>query len=246
VHDIKSIAIHSRLFDRELRRTQTKKDAGMEAEDEHWARDWGQLLRLARQVAGLSLTELSIRTSLSKGYLSKLESGQAGARNPSRATLAALARELPSFRPLAHTLEPAAPTVAVALADAAPPPPLALADQNGESAPAPIQLGWRELELLVAVLALDQSAAPVPQSALVLARAVGRGCETAMPILNALVARGLLLLVPPARPGGTPTYRLSSVIEREIGLSRLGDALVLAAALLSQAPIQCRHPHKLS
>ena len=46
-----------------------------------WSRDWGQLLRSARQVAGMSLAGLSERTGLSRGYLSKLESGQDGARN---------------------------------------------------------------------------------------------------------------------------------------------------------------------
>src|SRR5437588_412086 len=71
-----------------------------EAVEFSWPQDWGRLLRLARQVAGLSLTELSARTGLSKGYLSKLESAHAAAQNPSRATLAALARALPSFRPL--------------------------------------------------------------------------------------------------------------------------------------------------
>ena len=71
-----------------------------------WALDWGRLLRTARQVAGLSLTELSARTQLSKGYLSKLESGAVGAANPSRATLAALARALPSFGPVAHMFGP--------------------------------------------------------------------------------------------------------------------------------------------
>ena len=59
-----------------------------------WPQDWGRLLRLARQVAGLSLSELSARAGLSKGYLSKLESGHITAQNPSRATLAALARAL--------------------------------------------------------------------------------------------------------------------------------------------------------
>src|SRR5260370_41996529 len=72
-----------------------------------WQVQWGGLLRTARQVAGLSLSELAAVTGLSKGYLSKLESGHVAALNPSRATLAALARALPSFRALAPTLEPA-------------------------------------------------------------------------------------------------------------------------------------------
>src|SRR5690348_17096672 len=71
-----------------------------------WVLDWGRLLRIARQVAGYSLSDLARNAGLSKGYLSKLESGALGAANPSRATLAALARALPSFRPLALTLAP--------------------------------------------------------------------------------------------------------------------------------------------
>src|SRR5262252_764518 len=78
-----------------------------------WIASWGQLMRTARQVAGLSLSELAAVTGLSKGYLSKLESGDVTARNPSRATLAALARALPSFRPLANTLEPGAALAAL-------------------------------------------------------------------------------------------------------------------------------------
>ncbi len=154
-----------------------------------WARDWGMLLRTARQVAGLSLVDLSERTGLSKGYLSKLEASREGARNPSRDTLVALARALPSFRPLAYTLEPttaldaaanqafavepsAAPTgPSLAFAEAMP-RPLALFigrteaaaaqaasseiddEDTADEAPPPIHLGWRELELLVALLAL--------------------------------------------------------------------------------------------
>ncbi|HEX6121643.1 MAG TPA: helix-turn-helix transcriptional regulator [Ktedonobacterales bacterium] len=212
--------------------------SAIDAGEEQWTRDWGQLLRLARQVAGLSLTELSARTGLSKGYLSKLESGHAGARNPSRATLAALARELPSFRPYAHALEPAAPLGALALGDAAPPPPLAR-DAMGERAP--IQLGWRELEVLVAFLALDQSAAPVPLTSLTLARATGRATEEIAPVLARLVLMGVLRATPPIRVGSAPTYRRAPAFDDVIGLARLGDALVLAAALLVQAPRQSRH-----
>jgi transcriptional regulator with XRE-family HTH domain len=203
---------------------------------EHWARDWGQLLRLARQVAGLSLTELSGRTGLSKGYLSKLESGHASARNPSRATLAALSRELPSFRPLAHTLEPNAPTPVAALADAAPPPPLALFAAEVPEA-VPIQLGWRELELLIALLTLEQSALPLPLTAIALARAVGRTTAAVAPTLANLVGQDLLRAVPPTRVGAPPSYALTARAASQIGLERLGDALVLASALLTQAPL---------
>src|SRR5947209_18386370 len=96
----------------------SREEAASTADDATWPQDWGRLLRLARQVAGLSLTELSARTGLSKGYLSKLESAHAAAQNPSRATLAALARALPSFRPLANTLEPGATLAALDFGEA--------------------------------------------------------------------------------------------------------------------------------
>src|SRR6185437_5261867 len=72
-----------------------------------WAIRWGHLLRMARQVAGLSLSEVAERSGLSKGYLSKLESAHPSAANPSRATLAALARALPSTIPLTQKLDAA-------------------------------------------------------------------------------------------------------------------------------------------
>src|SRR5262245_20616998 len=134
------------------------------AEREHvladWHLDWGRLLRTARQVAGLSLSELSRATGLSKGYLSKLESGDATATNPSRATLAALARALPSFRPLAHTLEPAASLATLAFAQAAPQVPQVAPGPAGTMEENPVALGWRELEVVLALLVLQQSAAP--------------------------------------------------------------------------------------
>src|SRR5262249_40815382 len=73
---------------------------------ESWASRWGLLLRLARQVEGLSLNELAARSGLSKGYLSKLESAHHSAANPSRATLAALARALPTTLPLIQHMAP--------------------------------------------------------------------------------------------------------------------------------------------
>ncbi|HEX9067441.1 MAG TPA: helix-turn-helix transcriptional regulator, partial [Ktedonobacterales bacterium] len=78
-----------------------------------WQAEWGLLLRMTRQVAGMTLAELSARSGISKGYLSKLESGHPSARNPSRATLAGLERALPGLSPLAHMLgpEPAGPVV---------------------------------------------------------------------------------------------------------------------------------------
>lgn len=205
-----------------------------------WTRDWGRLLRTARQVAGLSLTDLSARTGLSKGYLSKLEAGQEGARNPSRATLVALARALPSFRPLAYQLEPVDANIApsLAFAEQAPRPPQLLigAEAEGEQEPEPIQLGWREMELLVALLALERSAIPAPLTATIIARAVDRTAESVIPALERLTRAGALRCYPPSRPGAAPTYGRGAAFETRIGLSRLGDALVLAAALLAQAP----------
>lgn len=212
--------------------------AGDSANDD-WTRDWGRLLRTARQVAGLSLTALSERTGLSKGYLSKLESGQDGARNPSRATLVALARALPSFRPLAYQLEPAdaAPVPTLALAEQAPrPPQLIIGAANEDDRAEPIQMGWREMELLVALLALERSAIPAPLSALLIARAVDRPTVSVIPALERLTRAEVLRCYPPSYPGAAPTYGRGTAFETRVGLSRLGDALVLAAALLAQAP----------
>ena len=205
---------------------------------EDWTRDWGRLLRTARQVAGLSLTDLSERTGLSKGYLSKLESGQDGARNPSRATLVSLARALPSFRPLAYQLEPAdaANTPAVAFAEQPPRPPHLVIGSESENDVEPIQLGWREMELLVALLALERSAIPAPLTATIIARAVDRSVDSVIPSLERLTRGSVLRCYPPTRPGGAPTYGRGEAFDARIGLSRLGDALVLAAALLAQSP----------
>ncbi len=206
-----------------------------------WTRDWGRLLRTARQVAGMSLTDLSALSGLSKGYLSKLEAGQNGARNPSRATLVAIARALPSFRPLAYQLEPAdqAPPIAsLAFAEQAPrPPQLLIGDDTSDAAEsAPIQLGWREMELLVALLALERSAIPAPLTATIIGRAVDRTADTVQPSLDRLTEGGVLRRYPPSRPGAAPTYGRGLAFEARVGLARLGDALVLAAALLAQSP----------
>jgi hypothetical protein len=105
----------------------------------------------------------------------------------------------------------------------------------------PLQLGWRELEVLIAFLALDQSAAAIPLTTLTLARTTGRATEEIAPVLARLVAMGVLRMVPPSRVGVAPTYRRAHALDEVIGLARLGDALVLAAALLVQAPRQARH-----
>jgi transcriptional regulator with XRE-family HTH domain len=204
-----------------------------------WPESWGQLLRLARQVAGLSLTELSAQTGLSKGYLSKLESGHPSGRNPSRATLAALARALPSFGPLAHTLEPSEPLGELALGAAAPSLPTLVRSAEGaieESSVHPVQLGWRELEVLVALLGIERAALPRPINVIVLARALGRSVEETARVLGRLARMGVLDAEPSARYGIPPEYRTAERFEALTGLKRLGDALVLAASLLSQAP----------
>ncbi len=207
------------------------------ATSDDWTRDWGRLLRTARQVAGLSLTDLSARTGLSKGYLSKLEAGQDGARNPSRATLVALARALPSFRPLAYQLEPTeGVTTSLAFAEQAPRPPQLLIGSATGQDNEPIALGWREMELLVALLALERSALPAPLTANIIGRAVDRSAASVIPALERLTRSGVLRCFPPSRPGAAPTYSRGEAFEARVGLSRLGDALVLAAALLAQSP----------
>jgi transcriptional regulator with XRE-family HTH domain len=200
-----------------------------------WPRDWGRLLRLARQVAGMSLTELSVECGLSKGYLSKLESGHFSARNPSRATLAALARALPSFRPLAHTLEPAAPLGELAFAEAPPDPPVVIRRADGVVVDSPVRLGWRELEALVALLVLNRAALPLPANAIVASRALDRSVAETVHVLERLVRMGVLVRLAPTRFGSPPEYRPAGDFAARTGVSRAGDALVLAASLLAQA-----------
>jgi hypothetical protein len=45
---------------------------------------------------------------------------------------------------------------------------------------------------------------------------------------------------PPPSVTTMPTYRRAPAFDEVLGLARLGDALVLAAALLAQAPRQAR------
>ena len=97
-------------------------------------------------------------------------------------------------------------------------------------------MGWRELELLVALLALERSAIPRPLTALLIARAVDRPTESVIPALERLTRAEVLRCYPPSWPGAAPTYGRGTAFETRVGLSRLGDALVLAAALLAQAP----------
>jgi transcriptional regulator with XRE-family HTH domain len=198
-----------------------------------WPQDWGRLLRLARQVAGLSLSELSARTGLSKGYLSKLESGHITAQNPSRATLAALARALPSFRPLANTLEPGAALAALDFG-VEQPVPAQRADMAADEDP--VRLGWKELELLVALFALDSAAVPFPLTSVALARAVDRDHTETLATLDKLVTMGVVERECPQRLGATMSFRPTVRAGALTGLGRVGDALVLAASLFAQAP----------
>lgn len=200
-----------------------------------WQIHWGRLLRTARQVAGLTLSQLSATSGLSKGYLSKLESGHEAALNPSRATLAALARALPSFRAVAHTLEPSSDLDAVAFRHAAPEVShLLLAPAEGHPEP-PVALGWQELEVIMALVTLDRGATAQPLTATLLARALGRPRSEVEPVLERLTASALLHRRPPLRMGGPVTYECVADFEQRLGVRRPGDALVLAAALLSRA-----------
>lgn len=221
-----------------------------------WTVAWGGLLRTARQVAGLSLADLSARTGLSKGYLSKLESGAESASNPSRATLAALARALPSFRPLAHTLAPGLGADGLAydgVPDAQQAAPAsersaetsaALARAAGDNAP--LHLGWRDLEVLAALVPLTNAALPHPLTVAVVARAVCREPAAVRPVLEQLVRCGIATEIPPTRPGGPPGFQVGSLAEQRLGVARLGDLLLLAAALLAASPTREPSPARHS
>ncbi len=196
-----------------------------------WVADWGRLLRIARQVAGFSLTDLSTRTGLSKGYLSKLESGALGAANPSRATLAALARALPSFRPLALTLAPGLGVEELAFEGIAP-HPTAAGPGSEPTDPARLRLGWKEMEVLAALMVLEAAALPYPLSATLIARAVERTVESVRPVLAQLCRSGLVRELPPASAGQRATYLVVEAALRQAGAARVGDLLLLATALL--------------
>jgi transcriptional regulator with XRE-family HTH domain len=199
-----------------------------------WVADWGRLLRVARQVAGLSLTELAGCTGLSKGYLSKLEAGALGAANPSRATLAALARALPSFRPLALTLAPGMGADELTFEGIAPPPAVPVTEDEQRDL-ARLRLGWQELEVLAALMVLEASALPAPLTAIVLARAIDRSVTTVRPTLAHLCRSGLVREMLPASAGQRPEYAVVAGALREVGAARVGDLLLLATALMGHA-----------
>jgi transcriptional regulator with XRE-family HTH domain len=220
----------------------THLDQEGEVPGSEWRVDWGRLLRIARQVAGLSLTELGLATGLSKGHLSKLESGHPTAANPSRATLAALARALPSFRPLANTLEPSAALGSLVFGNEATAMKETTEHVEPDAQRSPLRLGWRELEIVMALLALEGSASPVALTTVLLARAVGRSAADLRPTLAHLVATGVLDAHAPSFNGAQATYRKSPEFEERTGIVRIGDALVLAAGLLAQVPAGRREP----
>lgn len=208
--------------------------------DTEWQIHWGRLLRTARQVAGLSLSQLSAMSGLSKGYLSKLESGHEAALNPSRATLASLARALPSFRAVAHTLEPVSDLDALAFRrNTLDVSHLLLSPLEGDAEP-PITLGWQELEVLMAVVMLDRAAMPQPLTATTIARALSRLRTQVEPVLMRLADMHLLKERPPSRMGGPITYQCADDFDERVGIQRAGDALVLAAALLGRTRAPAR------
>jgi transcriptional regulator with XRE-family HTH domain len=207
---------------------------------EDWQVQWGRLLRTSRQVAGMSLSELGAATGLSKGYLSKLESGHVAALNPSRATLAALARALPSFRALAHMLEPVSELGTLAFRHSLPRVPEIHLGEPQPGREPPVRLGWRELEVVVAFQTLERSAAIQPLTDVLIGRAVGRSASDVAPILESLVEMRVLRRLPAQRPGGHARYERAPDFETRVGIRRTGDALVLAAALLAQAPLAPR------
>jgi transcriptional regulator with XRE-family HTH domain len=196
-----------------------------------WVLDWGRLLRIARQVAGYSLSDLARNAGLSKGYLSKLESGALGAANPSRATLAALARALPSFRPLALTLAPGLGAEELAFEGVAPSVSAAAPDE-GRVDLARLRLGWKELEVLAALMVLDSAALPYPLTATIIARSIDRGVDTVRETLTDLCRSGLVQERAAQSPGLRAEYRLIDGALRQVGAARVGDLLLLATALI--------------
>ena len=98
---------------------------------------------------------------------------------------------------------------------------------------APIVLGWRALEVLAAVVALDAAALAVPVTEAVVARAVQRPTRDVGPVLSELEHMNLLECMAPARTGARPTWLIAEGAAERLGISRIGDLLVLAAALLT-------------
>lgn len=207
-----------------------------------WTTRWGLLLRMARQVAGLSLNELAARSGLSKGYLSKLESAHPSAANPSRATLAALARALPSTLPLIQHLDPG---------DGLPPPstvlqgsPLqtlgALEQQPPVEPPTThtnsITVGgflsgtttsWHEWEFLLALIVFERGGLG-PQTKAVLARACEVEGDHDDPLAH-LEKTGIIQRLPPGQQGGECRYTLNQNLLNQQQIRRPADLFIYAA-----------------
>ena len=204
-----------------------------------WAAKWGLLLRMARQVAGLSLNELAERSGLSKGYLSKLESAHPSAANPSRATLAALVRALPSTLPLIQHLDPddGLPTPATLLSDErsraaqrSPNQPIvssaSLPRLSGTVSQEDL-LTWAKWEVILVLSVLENSGLGPPTEP-VLARACSR--EAIDPgLLSTLEREDLLRRIPPDRPGGATRYTQGAMRLHQLGIQRPADFFMRAA-----------------
>lgn len=208
-----------------------------------WATRWGLLLRMARQVEGLSLSELAARSGLSKGYLSKLESAHPSAANPSRATLAALARALPSTLPLIQHLAPeeGLPTaralvggqwnvIAQPARDVLPPlAPGQVAEgvQPGGEKSEYLAGSWLEWELLL-TLAVVEGAGFGPPTSAVLERAC-KGEVPLAPLLEELEQRGAIRKIPPTQVGGPARYTLEGTKLDTAHLQRPAQVFMQAA-----------------
>ncbi|HEV2238912.1 MAG TPA: hypothetical protein VGR57_19795, partial [Ktedonobacterales bacterium] len=137
----------------------------------------------------------------------------------------------PSFRPLALTLAPGMGVEELAFEGLM---PGASADVPPE-APADImrlQLGWKELEVLAALMVLESSALPLPLTATLIARALDRGVEAVRGALTGLCRAGLVAEVAPRASGQRAEYRMIEGALRQVGAARVGDVLLLSTALI--------------
>jgi transcriptional regulator with XRE-family HTH domain len=210
---------------------------------EDWATRWGHMLRLARQVAGLSLQDVAERSGLSKGYLSKLESAHPSAANPSRATLAALARALPSSIPLIEKLDVEAGLPSPKTLLRAPQREAAgyrieqpervdlLASALAEGGREGLPRSWAEWEIMLALMILENSGLG-PPTLPVLSRACG--VETLdSKVLARLENAQLLRSLPPARHGEPIRYTQGPIVLDSFGIQRPADFFLRAAIMLS-------------
>jgi transcriptional regulator with XRE-family HTH domain len=217
---------------------------------EDWTTRWGHMLRLARQVAGLSLQEVANRSGLSKGYLSKLESAHPSAANPSRATLAALARALPSSIPLIERLDaeaglPAPKTLLRAPQREAAGYRIGQAEEADVAASAFAESGeglptsWAEWEILLALMIIENSGLG-PPTLPVLSRACGVETLNSKTLAH-LERAGLLRPLPPARRGEPIRYTQGPVRLDSFGMQRPADYLLRAAIALTMTTRKTDH-----